>query len=96
MSASKKWSLNSPRKEPRNNALAAHTSLVAAAVLSRIDWPSPSAAAASLRLCAASFTVLLMSALNYSLLFCGEKYVSSGLATVLQATIPIFGILFAH
>src|SRR5437867_106994 len=42
------------------------------------------------------FTGLLMFGLNYPLLFWGEKYVSSGLAAVLQATIPIFGIFFAH
>jgi drug/metabolite transporter (DMT)-like permease len=43
-----------------------------------------------------AFTGLLMFALNYPLLFWGEKYVSSGLAAVLQATIPIFGMIFAH
>jgi drug/metabolite transporter (DMT)-like permease len=43
-----------------------------------------------------AFTGLLMFAVNYPLLFWGEKYVSSGLAAVLQATIPIFGMLFAH
>src|SRR5712691_3234682 len=43
-----------------------------------------------------AFTGLLMFGLNYPLLFWGEKYVSSGLAAVLQATIPIFGMLFAH
>src|SRR6266446_8164378 len=43
-----------------------------------------------------AFTGLLMFALNYPLLFWGEKYVSSGLAAVLQATIPIFGMVFAH
>src|SRR5438552_1830811 len=43
-----------------------------------------------------AFTGLLMFSLNYPLLFWGEKYVSSGLAAVLQATIPIFGLLFAH
>src|SRR5207248_11456721 len=32
----------------------------------------------------------------YGLLFWGELHVSSGLAAVLQATIPIFGMLFAH
>ena len=42
------------------------------------------------------FSGLLMFALNYPLLFWGEKYVSSGLAAVLQATIPIFGMLSAH
>src|SRR5207247_852522 len=43
-----------------------------------------------------AFTGLLMFGLNYPMLFWGEKYVSSGLAAVLQATIPIFGMLFAH
>src|SRR6266481_5345902 len=43
-----------------------------------------------------AFTGLLMFALNYPLLFWGEKYVSSGLAAVLQASIPIFGMVFAH
>ena len=42
------------------------------------------------------FSGLLMFGLNYPLLFWGEKYVSSGLAAVLQATIPIFGMFFAH
>jgi drug/metabolite transporter (DMT)-like permease len=37
-----------------------------------------------------SFTV------NYGLLFWGEQHVSSGLAAVLQATIPLFGLLIAH
>ena len=34
--------------------------------------------------------------INYGLLFWGEQHISSGLAAVLQATIPIFGLLFAH
>ncbi|MEP7078814.1 MAG: DMT family transporter [Chthoniobacterales bacterium] len=42
------------------------------------------------------FTGLLMFSLNYGLLFWAEKHVSSGLAAVLQATIPIFGMWFAH
>jgi len=42
------------------------------------------------------FTGVLMFAVNYGLLFWGELYVSSGLAAVLQATIPIFGMGFAH
>src|SRR5262249_37258226 len=42
------------------------------------------------------FTGVLMVALNYGLLFWGELHVSSGLAAVLQATIPMFGMLFAH
>lgn len=37
-----------------------------------------------------------MFAVNYTLLFWAELHVSSGLAAVLQATIPIFGIVFAH
>src|SRR5712692_6792011 len=41
-------------------------------------------------------TGVLMFALNYGLLFWGELHVSSGLAAVLQATIPIFGMTFAH
>ncbi len=40
--------------------------------------------------------VVLMFAVNYGLLFWGELHVSSGLAAVLQATIPIFGMVFAH
>jgi drug/metabolite transporter (DMT)-like permease len=43
-----------------------------------------------------AFTGVLMFTLNYPLLFWGEKYVSSGLAAVLQASIPIFGMIFAH
>src|SRR2546423_14877320 len=41
-------------------------------------------------------TGILMFAFNYTLLFWGELHVSSGLASVLQTTIPIFGMLFAH
>jgi drug/metabolite transporter (DMT)-like permease len=41
-------------------------------------------------------TGVLMFAVNYALLFWAELYVSSGLAAVLQATIPIFGMFFAH
>ena len=43
-----------------------------------------------------AFTGFLMFGLNYTLLFWGELHVSSGLAAVLQATIPIFGMIFAH
>jgi drug/metabolite transporter (DMT)-like permease len=43
-----------------------------------------------------ALTGVLMFAVNYALLFWAELYVSSGLAAVLQATIPIFGMLFAH
>jgi drug/metabolite transporter (DMT)-like permease len=41
-------------------------------------------------------TGILMFAVNYALLFWGELHVSSGLAAVLQASIPIFGMVFAH
>ena len=41
-------------------------------------------------------TGVLMFAVNYTLLFWAELHVSSGLAAVLQATIPIFGMMFAH
>src|SRR5438067_6305256 len=37
-----------------------------------------------------AFTGVLMFSVNYGLLFWGELHVSSGLAAVLQATIPIF------
>ena len=37
-----------------------------------------------------------MFAVNYTLLFWAELHVSSGLAAVLQATIPMFGMMFAH
>jgi drug/metabolite transporter (DMT)-like permease len=43
-----------------------------------------------------ALTGVLMFGLNYGLLFWGELHVSSGLAAVLQATIPIFGMVFAH
>ena len=39
---------------------------------------------------------VLMFAINYGLLFWGELHVSSGLAAVLQATIPVLGMIFAH
>src|SRR3954468_5151242 len=43
-----------------------------------------------------ALTGVLMFAVNYTLLFWAELHVSSGLAAVLQATIPIFGMIFAH
>ncbi len=42
------------------------------------------------------FTGVLMFAVNYGLLFWGELHVSSGLAAVLQAIIPVAGMVFAH
>jgi drug/metabolite transporter (DMT)-like permease len=43
-----------------------------------------------------ALTGVLMFTVNYTLLFWAELHVSSGLAAVLQATIPIFGMIFAH
>ncbi len=42
-----------------------------------------------------AFTGFLQFAINYSLVFWSEQYISSGLAAVLQATIPVFGLIFA-
>lgn len=39
---------------------------------------------------------VLAFTLNYGLLFWGEQYISSGLAALLQATIPAFGLIIAH
>src|SRR5437763_2320512 len=41
-------------------------------------------------------TGVLMFCINYALLFWAELYVSSVLSAVLQSTIPIFGMVFAH
>lgn len=41
-------------------------------------------------------TGVLSFTLNYGLVFWGEQYISSGLAALLQATTPAFGLLFAH
>src|SRR6266446_10708932 len=41
-------------------------------------------------------TGILAFSLNYGLLFWGEQYISSGLAAMLQATIPAFGLVIAH
>ena len=41
-------------------------------------------------------TGVLSFTLNYGLVFWGEQHISSGLAALLQATIPVFGMLFAH
>lgn len=43
-----------------------------------------------------AFTGFLTFSVNYGLLFWGEQHVSSGLAAILQATIPSFGLVFAH
>jgi drug/metabolite transporter (DMT)-like permease len=41
-------------------------------------------------------TGVLAFSINYGLLFWGEQHISSGLAALLQATIPFFGLLIAH
>jgi drug/metabolite transporter (DMT)-like permease len=41
-------------------------------------------------------TGILSFGFNYGLIFWGEQYISSGLAALLQATIPAFGLVFAH
>lgn len=41
-------------------------------------------------------TGILAFSINYGLLFWGEQYISSGLAAVLQTTIPMFGLVIAH
>ena len=43
-----------------------------------------------------SVSGILSFGFNYGLVFWGEQYVSSGLAALLQATIPAFGLVFAH
>ena len=43
-----------------------------------------------------AYTGFLIFGINYALLFWAELHVSSGLSAVLQATIPIFGMVFAH
>ncbi|MFN2530033.1 MAG: DMT family transporter [Pyrinomonadaceae bacterium] len=43
-----------------------------------------------------AWTGVLSFTLNYGLVFWGEQYISSGLAAVLQATIPAFGLVMAH
>jgi drug/metabolite transporter (DMT)-like permease len=39
---------------------------------------------------------ILSFSLNYGLVFWGEQYISSGLAALLQSTLPAFGLIIAH
>src|ERR1700682_6543258 len=39
---------------------------------------------------------VLQFSLNYGLVFWGEQYISSGLAALLQSTLPAFGLIIAH
>jgi len=41
-------------------------------------------------------TGILSFGLNYGLVFWGEQFISSGLAALLQSTLPAFGLVFAH
>jgi drug/metabolite transporter (DMT)-like permease len=43
-----------------------------------------------------AYTGFLTITLNYALVFWGEQYISSGLAAVLSATVPLFGLPLAH
>jgi drug/metabolite transporter (DMT)-like permease len=43
-----------------------------------------------------ALTGVLSFSLNYGLVFWGEQHISSGLAAVLQATLPAFGLVIAH
>lgn len=69
--------------------------VIAAAILFAISFrrfPMPKRGDYSLL----AITGILMFGINYALLFWAEQYVSSGLAAILQATIPSFGLIFAH
>ena len=41
-------------------------------------------------------TGVLSFTLNYGLVFWGEQYITSGLAALLQSTLPAFGLIIAH
>jgi drug/metabolite transporter (DMT)-like permease len=43
-----------------------------------------------------AYTGLLSITLNYALVFWGEQYIASGLAALLSATVPLFGLPLAH
>jgi drug/metabolite transporter (DMT)-like permease len=43
-----------------------------------------------------AYTGFLTITLNYALVFWGEQYITSGLAALLSATIPLFGLPLAH
>ena len=65
--------------------------LLAIIWLRRVSLPTSSADWVLL-----AITGVLSFTLNYGLIFWGEQYVSSGLAALLQATIPAFGLVIAH
>jgi drug/metabolite transporter (DMT)-like permease len=43
-----------------------------------------------------AWTGFVAFTLNYGLIFWGEQWITSGLAAILQATIPAFGLVIAH
>jgi len=43
-----------------------------------------------------ALTGVMSFSINYGLVFWGEQHISSGLAALLQATIPAFGLVIAH
>src|SRR5574341_2195614 len=43
-----------------------------------------------------AWTGFLCFTVNYALVFWGEQYISSGLAALLNATMPFFGMFIAH
>ena len=71
--------------------------VIACAILTSLIWvrrlPIPNDRRDWLLL---AFTGFLSFTLNYGLIFWGEQYISSGLAALLQATIPAFGLVVAH
>ncbi len=71
--------------------------LVAAAILWLIVlWRRPSLPRKSSDWLMISWTGFIAFAVNYGLIFWGEQYITSGLAAVLQSTIPAFGLVIAH
>jgi drug/metabolite transporter (DMT)-like permease len=70
---------------------------LAGAVLSAIIWLSGVSLPRSRRdWILLGYTGLLTITINYALVFWGEQYISSGLAALLSATVPLFGLPLAH
>ena len=65
--------------------------LAAVILIRRIRLPSSSREWGLL-----AYTGLLSITINYALVFWGEQYISSGLAALLSATVPLFGLPLAH
>jgi drug/metabolite transporter (DMT)-like permease len=70
---------------------------LAGAVLFAIIWLSRASLPRSRRdWILLGYTGLLSITVNYALVFWGEQYISSGLAALLSATVPLFGLPLAH